>query len=425
MTKRVGMVIMNTLLRMERWARTMDQDKLFELAFAYRKTKLWKKLFDTEMFAVSLPDGRIGYCSVMGYLGDHLALALYVGEKGLESFRRMEAPETVGMLEFQEFLYCQDCLQCALENKNELSPRELADVRAYASAHKISFRGSNSFPQFIKYQPAHVPWPLCSEEDRELLGTALQAALAVNAALESRSKAELGLQTGLARDRSVPLLTPSEDGFQWSMHPLPPCRPVSYPQPVLEDELLLMRLKKSKKRDHVWMCDVVMYPSPVAVQDESSAPSFPHILLTVKRETGEVIPVEPVLNYEEDAAEAVRSLAVRMLEMGVPRQLEVMNERTRDLLKNLAAALKIRLELKENDEMMEEIEAQFLGYVSDLMPDEVDEELGELFAQLEELDDDTLMSIPDELWDELCRLERHGLLSEELAVRVRRLEEER
>ena len=57
----------------------MFSDKLFELAFIYKKTKLWKMLWDSEIFAVSLPNGEIGYCCVMGAIGEHGALALRTG----------------------------------------------------------------------------------------------------------------------------------------------------------------------------------------------------------------------------------------------------------------------------------------------------------------------------------------------------------
>ena len=44
----------------------MYSERLYSLAFAVRKTKLWKTLYDNELFAVSLSNGEIGYCSVMG-----------------------------------------------------------------------------------------------------------------------------------------------------------------------------------------------------------------------------------------------------------------------------------------------------------------------------------------------------------------------
>ena len=57
----------------------MASDRLYDIALNYKNTKLWKRICDTELFAVRLSDGNIGYCSVMGELGEHIALALYIG----------------------------------------------------------------------------------------------------------------------------------------------------------------------------------------------------------------------------------------------------------------------------------------------------------------------------------------------------------
>jgi len=399
----------------------MDQEKLYELAFAYRETKLWKKLYDTELFAVVLPGGEIGYCCVMGHLGEHLALSLYVGEEGLNSLRMLR-DQGDGVRNVQEFLLAQNCLQCAFGNKDDLSPEELSSVRAYAAKHKLSFRGKNAFPQFMKYRAAHIPWPISEEADMEMLGAALRGALAVSTALAERgSKMERGFQDALFEDRPVPLLTPSQDGFTWSMHALPPYSPPTYPQPVIEDELLLMRLKKCKKRAGVWMCDVVMYPNPV-IMEESAAPLFPYVLLTADRDTGVVISIEPVMDYRDGADELLRGLAGQMLEHGVPRQLEVMDERTYDLVKSIAAALRIKLEFLPNHPELEELESDFLERLENGVDEGAEEELMDIFEQFMEMDDEDLLAMPQGLWNELCILERKGLLPEEVARRVRGLD---
>ena len=64
----------------------MATERMYELAFQYKGTKLWQQLYDDELFAVQLSDGAIGYCCVMGMIGEHNALALYVGEEGYQSY---------------------------------------------------------------------------------------------------------------------------------------------------------------------------------------------------------------------------------------------------------------------------------------------------------------------------------------------------
>lgn len=41
-------------------------DSMLSVAFRYRETNLWKELTDSDVFAVRLSTGEIGYCCVMG-----------------------------------------------------------------------------------------------------------------------------------------------------------------------------------------------------------------------------------------------------------------------------------------------------------------------------------------------------------------------
>ncbi|MDE7245689.1 MAG: hypothetical protein K2O18_17190, partial [Oscillospiraceae bacterium] len=152
----------------------MISEKLFEAAFLYKKTKLWKSLLDTEIFAVRLPDGEIGYCSVMGFLGEHCALGLYTGDRGCQSFwTAMNGPE---LPDLTGFMLSQDCMQCAFEAKDELAKEEAEAVRRYARAHQISLRGRNAFPHFIRFRPNCLPWFLKDKLEQTYLCEALCAA---------------------------------------------------------------------------------------------------------------------------------------------------------------------------------------------------------------------------------------------------------
>ena len=125
----------------------MAREKMYELAFQYKDTKLWQRLYDDEMFAVRLTDGEIGYCSVMGMMGEHLALGLYVGNRGYQSFRLLLDTEfeLLDNVEMGILLTEQDCLQCSFEKKDMLSDEELLEARKYASLHGRALRGKTLF----------------------------------------------------------------------------------------------------------------------------------------------------------------------------------------------------------------------------------------------------------------------------------------
>lgn len=80
-------------------------DSLYDKAFAYFNTELYKTLFDSDIFAVRFTDGEIGYCCVMGMLGEYISLAVYPGKSGLYSFYGINSlgDENISEQEYKEF----------------------------------------------------------------------------------------------------------------------------------------------------------------------------------------------------------------------------------------------------------------------------------------------------------------------------------
>ena len=316
--------------------------------------------------------------------------------------------------------YTRNLLQCSFESKDMLSPEELSAVRAYASEHQLTLRGANAFPQFVSHHPARYPWPVSDQRDIRRLHAALEAALEVSKQVKSRDKVQLGFREGPAHDRSVPLLTRSGEGFIWSLHPLPPKQPVQYPEPILSNDVLLARLRKMKKQSGVWVCDVVLMPQPM-MEDDASAPVFPYTTLLIICEKELALPTEVISDYDSESETLLLALGNRMLEHGIPREIRVVDDRTYALLKNLASALKIRLVLHEENALLDEMEMEFFEYASAQTADTIEVEAAEFVEMLLSMDDDRLLSIPNELWEHLGSLEQQGMLDEAEAQRLREL----
>lgn len=413
-------------------------DELYELALAFRRAKLWDRLYEDEMFAIPLPNGETGYCSVMGMAGEHFALSVYLGEQGLRSFQRIqEAGDALGWFEppnplkMQEYMLSQMCIQCSLENKNTLLPEELSSARDYAARHGIRFRGSNSFPQFLEYRPASYPARVTSEEDIQILCEALRAALAVSEKLlkSERPKLEknsLGFSNGLAAARPLPVLARVQDGYAWSIGMLPDVIAPDYPRPVLRDDILLARLKRAKKRNTAWVCDVVMCPQPVQ-GEEDGAPVFPHILFAADKETGAVLMPAMVCGYEQGADTLLHNLGEQMLESCVPRRMIVTDDRTHAFLEALTGALGIELVRTDADELLEDLEAEFMEVSTDGGMDDLDEEdMAELAAGLlMNLDDAAFLQLPQPVWESLWAAINEGDVSAEVKDRFDEMNEKR
>ena len=112
--------------------------ELYDLALAFKKVKLWQKLMDSQLFAVRHSDGTTGYCCVMGMLGEHCALAVYPGEAGLNSCRKMfiDDPD-LDVFDKHELNFSQDCVMVSYQLKGALNKREVAEVNAYMAERAL------------------------------------------------------------------------------------------------------------------------------------------------------------------------------------------------------------------------------------------------------------------------------------------------
>ena len=152
----------------------MDRSLLYDLAFAYKKTKLWNHLYDDSLFAIECTDGTICYVCVMGMIGEHNAVSVFT-EEDLQSYYRISESSFFEMESPKGFekMISMSCCQCSFETKDVLRDGELEEVRAYAKEHHIRLAGKNAYPQFERYRTHKVPWKLADETDMEHLADAL------------------------------------------------------------------------------------------------------------------------------------------------------------------------------------------------------------------------------------------------------------
>ena len=379
----------------------MIPDTLYAAAFAFRQTKLWQQLYDSQIFALKHSDGSIGYCCVMGMMGEHLALAVYPGEEGLAAYRSMGTDRSA-LNDFadQEISFSQDCVMCSFENKDDLRPKDIAGARLYCKANGIALRGKNAYPQFQRFRPRYYPWYLEEEKDQTHLLEGLQACLEVAKKLADADPEALGFTEGEPFGRAIPLLKKRGRGWTWEAHTLPEPTPVTYPTAEIHDEIRLERIKTashgaesriasaaargkpsaaainqpkgkpSKRRKHnqgseAWVCDVVMYPSAMRQSDDPSpddddtaeplkAPFFPYMLMLIDSRAGAPLHIaitEHTGAYAEHFGEAILKL---MEERGAPTHLYVQNDRAFALVKGIAEQLNIPLTQEESLPVLEE-----------------------------------------------------------------------
>lgn len=109
----------------------MHSERLLDLAFRFRDSRLWEKLDTYDIFAVLLPDEETGYCVLHEISPDSAELGLYVGSPGYTCLRRLAEKPYYMEEDPEELLVSLNCLICKLVAREQMLIEELMELQDY------------------------------------------------------------------------------------------------------------------------------------------------------------------------------------------------------------------------------------------------------------------------------------------------------
>lgn len=146
---------------------------LYDLIGRVRDMAPWDWMYEDDLFAVQSPEtGELGFVSIMGHMGEHYAVAVYLGLRGLAGFRHLQ---DAGPFLDPEALFKVPQLQASLEDRNFLEQDDRDQIKRLG----LKYRGRTAWPMFRSLRPGYVPWFLSPDEARYLahvLGQVLEVA---------------------------------------------------------------------------------------------------------------------------------------------------------------------------------------------------------------------------------------------------------
>ncbi len=304
---------------------------LFHAAITFRDLAPWRWMVDADLFGVrNREDGVIGYCCVLGNLGQQFGLVVYLGDDGLRSYLRLRSGEFWPPA--AEALLAQHCLVASFEDRTVLEPQDRAVLKTIG----LRVRGRNAWPQFRSYTPGYWPWYVTAPEVRFL----------TSALTQSCSVAERLAAHGTLRDPTGAgrILTRTNQNGTWRTRwtsavlrepPLPELLP-------LDPERLDRIRRISKHRGGTWESDRFFAPSPIQ-DDPAERPYFALVGLTVDRATKVVFP--PLLVEPHGWPTAYQEYQLELIEQAdrLPRAIMVRDATLKHVLEPLTTALDIGL----------------------------------------------------------------------------------
>jgi hypothetical protein len=99
---------------------------LYRAAIDFWQIHPWQWVNDTDLFGVKNPeDCEIGYCCIVGALGEFLGLVVYLGTEGLEGCLKIQMSESP---EGEDVLSTGKCLVASFEDRRSLQKPRKGDV---------------------------------------------------------------------------------------------------------------------------------------------------------------------------------------------------------------------------------------------------------------------------------------------------------
>ncbi len=247
---------------------------LYRAAIDFWQIQPWHWVEDTDLFGVKNPeDGQIGYCCVVGALGEFLGLVVYLGTEGLESYRKIQASESPE----EDLLSTAKCLVASFGDRKLLQKSDHEVIKRLG----LKFRGTKSWPLFRSYNPGYYPWYLNQPQVGFLTHALRQAA---DVSLRIKMNGDLLTNTGKAR-YLVRIPEWSGPDLHWKdewLSPVPLER-VKDEIPI-PDEIRLQHInKRGFRQTGIWEVDFFQFPVPI---QEGDRPFFPICLLIVDHDSG-------------------------------------------------------------------------------------------------------------------------------------------
>ncbi len=389
----------------------MISDELYDLAYQYKKTKLWQKLWEDEIFAFQLTSGETAYISIDGKSGGCCSFSVYVGPEGytdLFMLLNLDQEDFEDDFAFMEHVFSQNNLQMAFENKEKLSEDKQQEVRDYCKRKGIRLSGKNSYASFLKYEPHYLSSTVLEEKDQEILKEALKAAVLLG---ESFNEYADSIRNAAWTGLYIPVLTIEEGkikNVEWVDKPALVNKPCVY---VKANNPETIKTARSLPHRDVWQAEVVRLLKPIFLKGDD-APYFPLFLIIFNKESGYVH--ESTLIFEERIEDWIDEYVESwQLENTYPLEIRCADERTYALLKDISEKTNVTIYIiKKRMDGMEEAKKTLAKMLDgepldDDKTDEIDDRLLEMIEWVEGLSDAQFRLLPQEFIEALEKMVKH------------------
>lgn len=272
---------------------------LYDLADRLHQLAPWDWMEEEQIIRVIHPEtGESAYLSVMGSAGEHVSLAVYLGEKALRRVNLIQSDDPfdreIPEADHLHLILETRQLQCSFGLRAELRKHELVEIKRLGR----KYRGDN-WPMFRSFRPGYAPGPLDPAE-AECLAHAIEQLLQVAPALENGNLGDVRIV-----DEEVQILTREFHDGAWRTI-WTELDPFSYEWATPEPDVALLEKIKSQERLLDIECSFQLVQSPVGPDPRSLV--FPYLVISADPKSGVILGMEILSVEKQSYAELVASV---------------------------------------------------------------------------------------------------------------------
>lgn len=323
-------------------AYAQNWSRLVEAAVKIKKLEPWHWMQEDDVFGIAHPEtGEIGFISVMGSLGEHFAVAVYLGAAALCKFLSLQHAPPDALEQYPELLLEIPQIQVSFEDREDLEDWDRQLLRNL----NLKFRGRKAWPQFQSFRPGFMPWRLEPEEVR-FLTLALEQLEPMALRVQENRSILWGEDTG-----TLLILRYHEEGGKagrWedryeriSPTPLTPAAPAWDPRHIT-------RLKRSASRGDILELDLFMFPGRIGEKGER--PQVGYTLLVLHAQSNMIFGAEimgATEGIELMLGRVPGWLLSRLADNGLrPKEIHIQSARLLDVLQPAFKELGTKVVLK-------------------------------------------------------------------------------
>lgn len=325
---------------LEEWKR------LYELAARLKKLAPWEWMHESEIFGVQNPETKeIGFVSVMGMLGEHLALGVYLGAEGLYGFWDFQddkhETEPLALFDIPQ-------LQASFEDRQQLEKQDRELIKQLG----LKFRGAQDYPMFRSTKPGFMPWFIMSEEARFLI-YAIEQTLEV-APRVKEDPLILSHENDDEDEMYLVRVAEAENGkLVWrdEMKRIPPPELKHFTVRVSPEMLDQLRVFPRNKN---LIFEIDLFPAPTPIREKNSRPYFPKMLMAAETNSRFILGFE-LLKPHEDALKTQAEIPQKLIEIlsthkVLPGEIRVGSNLLFNILKSFTQQLNVQL--RQTDDLI-------------------------------------------------------------------------